>query len=105
MTALAPLQTAAGGSETVVSLAIAGMLLAVVLSLAVVYRLVSGYRRDGTRLMLYLGVGLALLVTAPTVLRFLLPTFTDATPGARSLATTVFELLGLSAILYAMYDP
>lgn len=104
-TTFLPLQTAVGGSRPVVVLAIAGLLLAAVLSLAVVYRLVTGYRRSGTRLMLYLGLGLALLVTGPTALRVAIPTFTDASPVALSLATTAFELLGLSAILYAIYDP
>jgi len=105
MTALVPLQTAVGGSTPVVVLAIAGLFVATVLSLAVVYRLVDGYRRSGTRLMLYLGVGLALLVTGPTVLRVVLPTLTDVSSATQAIATTAFELLGLSAILYAIYDP
>lgn len=99
------LQTAVGGSGLVVVLALAGLLLAAVLSVLVVVRLIRGYRRNGTRLMLYLGVGLALLVTAPIFLRLAFANLVPVSPAVRSLATTGLELLGLAAILYAIYDP
>ncbi|WP_115864140.1 hypothetical protein [Halorussus litoreus] len=100
-----PLQTAVGGSESVVVLAFAGLLIATGLSMLVVVRLVQGYRRNGTRPMLYLGAGLALLVTAPMVLRLVLSNLVVASPAVRSLATAGLEVLGLAAILYAIYDP
>ncbi|NHN59679.1 hypothetical protein G9466_11425 [Halorussus sp. JP-T4] len=99
------LQTTVGGSRTVVLLALGGLLLAAVLSLAVVYELVEGYRRNGTRPMLALGAGLALLVTGPIFLRIAFGSLVDVSPAARSVATTASELLGLAAILYAIYDP
>lgn len=98
------LQTVVGGSHTVVLAALAGLLVAAVLSLLVVAKLVGGYRRSGTRPMLYLGVGLALLVTAPIFLRLAFANFVNVSPAVRSLATTGLELLGLVAILYAIYD-
>lgn len=99
------LQTAVGGSQLVAVLALAGLLLAAGLSLLVVYRLVEGYRRNGTRPMLVLGVGIALLVTGPIFLRLAFANLVAVSPATRSVATTASELLGLSAILYAVYDP
>jgi len=99
------LQTTVGGSGTVVGLAFVGLLVAMGLSVLVVAKLVRGYRRNGTRPMLYLGAGLALLVTAPWVLRLVLSNLVAVSPAARSLATAGLELLGLAAILYAIYDP
>lgn len=99
------LQTAVGGSATVVVLALAGLLVATGLSALVVVRLVRGYRRNGTRPMLYLGAGLGLLVTAPMVLRLVFANLVVVSPATRSLATAGLELLGLAAILYAIYDP
>lgn len=104
MTGIA-LQTSVGGSRTVVLLALAGLLVAAGLSLAVVYRLFDGYRRNGTRPMLVLGVGLALLVTGPIFLRLAFANLVSVSPAMRSVATTASELLGLAAILYAIYDP
>jgi Na+/H+ antiporter NhaC len=105
MTTGIALQTTVGGSRTVVLLALAGLVLAAALSLLVVYRLVEGYRRNGTRPMLVLGVGLALLVTGPIFLRLALTNVVSVSPATRSVATTASELLGLAAILYAIYDP
>jgi hypothetical protein len=100
-----PLQTSVGGSQTVVLLALVGLLVAAGLSLVVVYRLLDGYRRNGTRPMLVLGVGLALLVTGPIFLRLTFANLVSVSPSMRSAATTASELLGLAAILYAIYDP
>lgn len=99
------LQTTVGGSRIVVLLALVGLLVAAALSLVVVYRLVDGYRRNGTRPMLVLGVGLALLVTGPIFLRLAFANVVEVSPATRSVATTASELLGLSAILYAIYEP
>ncbi len=99
------LQTAVGGSQLVVLLALAGLLLAAGLSLVVVYKLFAGYRRNGTGPMLILAVGLALLVTGPIFLRLAFANLLDVSPAAQSLATTASELLGLAAILYAIYEP
>jgi hypothetical protein len=99
------LQTAVGGSQLVVLLALAGLLLAAGLSLVVVSELVAGYRRNGAGAMGLLAVGLALLVTGPIFLRLAFANLLDVSPAARSLATTASELLGLAAILYAIYDP
>ncbi|WP_137284993.1 hypothetical protein [Halorussus salinisoli] len=105
MTTGIALQTTVGGSRTVALLALAGLLVAAVLSLGVVYRLIDGYRRNGTRPMLTLGIGLVLLVTGPIFLRLAFANVVAVSPVARSVATTASELLGLSAILYAIYDP
>ncbi|UPV74891.1 hypothetical protein M0R89_02185 [Halorussus limi] len=101
---LVALQTATGGPETVVVLALAGLLTAAALSLVVVYKLFTGYRRNGTSPMLALAVGLALLVTGPIFLRLAFANLVAVSPATRSLATSASELLGLAAILYAIYD-
>jgi hypothetical protein len=105
MTSGVVLQTVTGGSGAVVVLALAGLLVAAGLSLVVVYKLFEGYRRNGTRPMLALAVGLVLLVTGPIFLRLAFANLVTVSPAARSLATTASELLGLAAIMYAIYDP
>lgn len=99
------LQTVVGGSRTAVLLALAGLLVAAGLSLVVVYKLFAGYRRNGTRPMLALAVGLALLVTGPIFLRLAFGNLWEVSSEVRSLATATSELLGLVTILYAIYDP
>ena len=85
-----------------VGLAFVGLLVAMALSVLVVAKLVRGYRRNGTRPMLYLGAGLGLLVTAPWVLRLVLSNLVAVSPAARSLAvrsSLVFELVVLFRVV------
>ncbi len=93
-----------GGSTTVVLAALAGLAVAVVLALAVAYKLFAGYRRVGDSGMLRLAVGLTLLTAVPMLLRVGLPTVTAVSPAARSLAVTGCELGGLVVILVVIYD-
>jgi Na+-driven multidrug efflux pump len=97
------LQTAIGGSVVVVVLTLIGTALTAVLSLVLAYRVIRGYRRNRSRARLSLALGLVLLTTVPILLQFVLATFTDILDVGRALATTVSELLGLVAMLYAIY--
>lgn len=103
MPSLAPLQTSTGGSPVVVALALFGLLLTAVLSLVVAYLMVRGYRRDRNRSRLAFAIGIILLTTAPIVLQFVLTNFTDVSPAGRSATANASKLLGLSAVLYAIF--
>lgn len=103
----AVLQTAEaeGGSPLVVGLVLAALVLGAVLSLAIAYRLYVGYRGSGDRSMLAIAVGLLLLTTIPTGIRIAVPTVTDGEQTLRIVSTTVSELAGLLAIVYAVQTP
>ncbi|QLG28778.1 hypothetical protein HUG10_15060 [Halorarum halophilum] len=103
MVATTPLQTATGGSPLVVVLALLALLLTAALSLVVAYLIVRGYRRNRDRARLYLAVGLILLVTGPIVIQLVLTNVTAASPVARSAAANASKVLGLGAMLYAIY--
>ena len=103
MIATFPLQTATGGSPFVVALALLALLLTAALSLVVAYLIVRGYRRNRDRARLYLAVGLILLVTGPIVIQLVLTNVTAVSPVARSAAANASKLLGLGAVLYAIY--
>ncbi|MFC4548920.1 DUF7521 family protein [Halorussus sp. GCM10023401] len=61
-----------------------------------------GYRRNDSRPMLYLAVGIALLTTVPVGLNHALSALTGATDAAILLAITVAHLAGVASILYAL---
>lgn len=106
MQSLVSLQTATdaiGGSPLVVVLVLVGLVLTAGLSLVVAYLVVRGYRRNRNRARLYLAVGLVLLTTGPIVLQFVLTSFTTISPVGRSAAANASKLLGLGAMLYAIY--
>jgi len=92
---------------TVPSVAVAVLALSVislVLSVAIAAVLVRGYRRGpGRRGMLVLAVGLLMLTTVPELLRIGLPTATGVGSVGRSLLVSGCELLGLGAVLRAVY--
>lgn len=100
------LQTATetmGGSPATLLLAFFGLLLTVCLSLVVAYLIVNGYRRNRNRSRLYLAVGLLFLTTGPIVFQFLLTNFTTMSQVGRSAVANASKLLGLGAMLYAIY--
>ena len=106
MHSLVSLQTATeatGGSPLVVILVLVGLVLTAGLSLVVAYLVIRGYRRNRNRARLYLAVGLVLLTTGPIVLQFVLTTVTTISPVGRSAAANASKLLGLGAMLYAIY--
>ena len=98
-----PLQTATGGSTLVVVLALVGLLLTAVLSLAVASLMVRGYRRHRDRARLSLAVGLILLTTGPILAQLALTNLTDVSVAGRSAVANASKLLGLCAMLYAIY--
>lgn len=103
---LTPLQTvtdATGGSPLVVALAFLGLLLTTGLSLVVAYLVVRGYLQNRNRARLYLAVGLVLLTTGPIVIQLVLTNVTGVSDVGRSAAANSSKLLGLGAMLYAIY--
>ncbi|GAA0673131.1 hypothetical protein [Natronoarchaeum mannanilyticum] len=97
------LQSATGGSVPVVAAALIGQTIAFALACWIVYRAASGYRASRAPALLWLAVGVALLSAAPTAARVLLPTFTSAPVVTVRGVALVGEVLGLTAILYAIY--
>lgn len=94
---------ATGGSPTVVTLVFVSLLLTVVLSLVVAYLLLQGYRRNRDAGRLALAVGLVFLTTVPFVAQFVLTNATSVPPVTRSAVANASKLLGLGAMLYAIY--
>lgn len=101
----APLGLSASGTGVWVALgALALSLLSLVLSVVIAAVLVRGYRRSpGHTGMLVLAFGLLFLTTVPGVLRIGLPTATGVGTVGRSVLVSGCELLGLGAVLYAVY--
>ena len=102
----APLQTATdaiGGSPLVVVLALLGLLFTAGLSLVIAYLVIRGYRRNRNRARLYLAVGLVLLTAGPIVIQLVLTNVTTMSQIGRSAAANASKLLGLGAMLYAIY--
>lgn len=91
-----------GGSPLVVVLALVGLFVTAVLSLVVASLVIRGYRRNRDRARLWLGIGLILLTTAPIVLQLVLTNIGISEVG-RSAAANASKLLGLGAMLYAIY--
>lgn len=61
-----------------------------------------GYRRNGSRPMLYLAVGIILLTAVPVSIDYGLSTMTPATDAVILLGVTIVHLSGVGAILYAL---
>lgn len=61
-----------------------------------------GYRRNESRPMLYLAVGVFFLTTVPVVANYGLRAVTSATDAALLLPVTIAHLVGVLAILYAL---
>lgn len=100
---LDPIQTATGGSPLVVAVTLVALLVTAVVALVVAYLLIRGYRRNQDRARLYFAVGLILLTTSPIALQLVLANVTDVSPVGRSAAANASKLLGLGAMLYAIY--
>jgi len=97
------LQSATGGSVPVAAAVLIGQAITFALACWIVYRAAEGYRASRAPALLWLAVGVALLAAAPTAARVLLPTFTSAPDVTVQGVALVGEVLGLTAILYAIY--
>lgn len=100
-----PVQIRATGADPWLAAGVLGLsTLSIVLSVLIAALLIRGYRRGprhtGT---LTLAVGLVLLTTVPEILRIGLPTFTAVDTVGRSIVTSGCELVGLGAVLWAVY--
>lgn len=83
-------------------LSVLGLLLVALLGTVIAVQAYRGYRRNDSRPMLYLAVGLALLTLVPFLLNVALAT-AGADRVAIALAENVARLLGLVAITYSLY--
>jgi uncharacterized membrane-anchored protein len=67
----------------------------------VAYQAYRGYRRNASRAMLYLAVGIVLLTTAPFVLKQPLVLLSLASPAEAQLTVLTCRVAGLLTVLYA----
>jgi hypothetical protein len=67
----------------------------------VTYQAYRGYRRNDSRPMLFLGVGICLITTVSFVVSTLLVRPLGASDGVAILTWTAFNVAGLAAIFYA----
>jgi hypothetical protein len=86
-------------------LAVLGLGLAVAYSLWIAASLLRGYRTATARRTGWLALGLLLLTTVPISVRFLAGTSSGLAPTGVSILALGSELLGLVAILGALYAP
>lgn len=96
---LLPFLGASGGTEAL-TFAFAAVVAAA--GLFVAHRAYSGYRRNGSRPMLYLAAGVVLLTAVPFAVNAALTVLTGATDAQILLALTAAHLAGVAAILYAL---
>jgi hypothetical protein len=68
----------------------------------VAYQAYRGYRRNESRPMLYLAVGIVLLTAVPVGVDYTLAALTRATDAEILLPVTVAHFAGVAAILYAL---
>lgn len=73
-----------------------------VAGLFVAYQAFRGYRRNGSRPMLYLAVGIVLLTAVPVGVNSALTALTAATDAEIVLAVTAAHLAGVLSILYSL---
>lgn len=73
-----------------------------VVGLAVAALAYWGYRRNESRPMLFLAVGIVFLTTVPVGMDYALMTLTTATDAEILLVVTAAHLAGVVAILYAL---
>ncbi|MFC4986345.1 MULTISPECIES: DUF7521 family protein [Saliphagus] len=83
-------------------LSVASLLLVALLGTVIAVQAYRGYRRNDSRPMLYLAVGLWLLTLVPFLLNVSLAT-TGVDRVEIALAENVARLLGLLAITYSLY--
>jgi len=93
-----------GALQTVVGVTPATLTqsLTAAVGLFVAYQAFRGFRRNDSRPMLFLGLGVVLVTAVPFVVTTLLADALGASDAAVILAWTAFEILGLSSILYAL---
>ncbi|MFB6173206.1 MAG: hypothetical protein ABEI39_01040 [Halobacteriales archaeon] len=70
--------------------------------LFVAYQAYRGYRRNDSRPMLFLGLGIFLVTVVPFVVTTVLAGAVGISDAAAVLAWTLLEILGLASILYAL---
>ncbi|GAA0200596.1 hypothetical protein ACFFQF_01150 [Haladaptatus pallidirubidus] len=73
-----------------------------IVGLFVAYQAFRGYRRNESRPMLYLALGVIFLTTVPVIVDSALSGLTEATDAGILLAVTLAHLVGVSSILYAI---
>ena len=84
---------------------LANFVLLVGLSLIIVYQAYRGYRRHGSRPMLFLALGVVLLTIVPTVVSLVASRYVSATVFGTTVAPFVesIRVLGLASIVYSLY--
>lgn len=79
-----------------------GALLVTLLGVYISYQAFRGYRRNQSRPMLFLAIGIVLITGVPSVITTLLVNFGVQNADLRYLLGLTSELLGLLSILYAI---
>ena len=78
---------------------------AVLYSIRIAYTLVRKYRSAGSSEAGYVAVGLLFLTTVPILLHFVLASIGGIPGDVIDIVTALSELVGLTAILVAIYEP
>ena len=83
----------------------ANFVLLVGLSLLIVYQAYRGYRRHGSRPMLFLALGVVLLTIVPTVVSVVAAYYVSAVTFGLTIAPLIesIRVVGLASIVYSLY--
>jgi hypothetical protein len=79
------------------------VLVTMVLGALITFRAYQGYRRNGSRPMLYLAVGLVFVTVVPPLVSVLLANLTALPGWAVVTAMAISQIVGLSSILYSLH--
>ena len=79
--------------------------LSAILGLFIAYQAYRGYRRNGSRPMLFISIGFVLVLAVPFLLLLLYLAIPPLTETVTSLITQTSQVVGLLAILYALRMP
>ncbi|MFH5843395.1 hypothetical protein [Haladaptatus sp. CMAA 1909] len=84
---------------------IANFVLSIVLSLVIVYQTFRGYRRHGSRPMLFLALGVVLITIVPTVVSLVAAQYVSAVVFGSTIAplSQSIRVVGLTSIVYSLY--
>lgn len=78
-------------------------LVTVLLGGLITHRAYQGYRRNRSKPMLYLAVGLVLVTVVPPLSSLVLSNFTELAGWLVVLAMTTSQICGLLSVLYSLY--
>lgn len=80
-------------------------ILSAILGIVIAYLAYRGYRRNGSRPMLFIAIGFVLVLAIPFLLFVLFGMFPELPPAPMIVVMQTCQVAGLASILYALWMP